>query len=57
MALHLEIPRTQWTPRDWNPLVAWRSRTATCEQNVDAIAKSYRELVDLFERSKHTFAF
>ena len=57
MALHLEIPRTQWTPRDWNPLVAWRSRRATCEQNVDAIAKSYREFVDLFEPSKHTFAF
>ena len=26
-------------------------------KNVDAIAKSYREFVDLFERSKHTFAF
>ncbi|MGO8923199.1 MAG: hypothetical protein ACLQF4_09700 [Xanthobacteraceae bacterium] len=43
--------------RDWDPLVAWRSKRATREQTVDAIAKRYRELVDLFERSNHTFAF
>jgi predicted metalloprotease with PDZ domain len=37
--------------RDWDPLVAWRSKRATREQTVDAIAKRYREFVDLFERS------
>jgi myo-inositol catabolism protein IolC len=35
----------------WDPLVAWRSKKATREQTVAAISKSYRELVDLFERA------
>jgi myo-inositol catabolism protein IolC len=35
----------------WDPLVAWRSKKATREQTVAAIAKRYREFVDLFERS------
>jgi 5-dehydro-2-deoxygluconokinase len=35
----------------WDPLVAWRSKKATREQTVAAIAKRYRELVDLFERA------
>jgi myo-inositol catabolism protein IolC len=35
----------------WDPLVAWRSRKATREQTVAAIAKHYREFVDLFERA------
>ena len=35
----------------WDPLVAWRSKKATREQTVAAIAKRYREFVDLFERA------
>jgi myo-inositol catabolism protein IolC len=35
----------------WDPLVAWRSKKATRQQTVDAIAKRYREFVDLFERA------
>lgn len=35
----------------WDPMVAWRSKKATREQTVDAIAKRYREFVDLFERT------
>ena len=35
----------------WDPLVAWRSKEATREQTVAAIAKRYREFVDLFERA------
>jgi myo-inositol catabolism protein IolC len=34
----------------WDPLVTWRSKKATREQTVAAIAKRYREFVDLFER-------
>jgi myo-inositol catabolism protein IolC len=41
----------------WDPLVAWRSKKATREQTVAAIAKRYREFVDLFERATTTFAF
>jgi 5-dehydro-2-deoxygluconokinase len=37
----------------WDPLVAWRSKKATREQTVVAIAKRYREFVDLFERASH----
>ncbi len=33
----------------WDPLVAWGSKKATREQTVAAIAKRYREFVDLFE--------
>jgi myo-inositol catabolism protein IolC len=35
----------------WDPLIAWRSKKATREQTVAAIAKRYREFVDLFERA------
>lgn len=35
----------------WDPLVAWRNNKATREQTVAAIAKRYREFVDLFERA------
>ena len=35
----------------WDSLVAWRSKKATREQTVAAIAKRYREFVDLFERA------
>src|SRR5262249_20721314 len=35
----------------WDPLVAWRSKKATREQTVAAIARRYREFVDLFERA------
>jgi 5-dehydro-2-deoxygluconokinase len=35
----------------WDPLVAWRSKKTTREQTVAAIAKRYREFVDLFERT------
>jgi myo-inositol catabolism protein IolC len=36
----------------WNPLVAWRAQKATREQAVAEIAARYRELVDMFERSR-----
>ena len=36
----------------WDPLVDWRSKKATREQTVAAIAKRYREFVDLFQRAK-----
>jgi 5-dehydro-2-deoxygluconokinase len=35
----------------WDPLVDWRSKKAPREQTVAAIAKRYREFVDLFERA------
>jgi 5-dehydro-2-deoxygluconokinase len=35
----------------WDPLVAWRSKKATREQTVAAIAKRYREFVGLFEQA------
>jgi myo-inositol catabolism protein IolC len=35
----------------WDPLVTWRSKKATREQTVAAIAKRYRKFVDLFERA------
>ena len=35
----------------WDPLVAWRSKKATREHTVAAIAKRYREFVDLFEQA------
>lgn len=35
----------------WDPLVAWRSKKTTREQTGAAIAKRYREFVDLFERA------
>ena len=35
----------------WDPLVAWRSKKATREQTVAAIAKRYREFVNLFEQA------
>jgi 5-dehydro-2-deoxygluconokinase len=35
----------------WDPLVAWRSKKATREQTVAAVAKRYGEFVDLFERT------
>lgn len=35
----------------WDPLVAWRSKETTREQTVAAIAKRYREFVDLFARA------
>jgi myo-inositol catabolism protein IolC len=35
----------------WDPLVAWRNEKVTREQTVAAIAKRYREFVDLFERA------
>jgi 5-dehydro-2-deoxygluconokinase len=35
----------------WDPLVAWRGRTMTRDQAVAAIAKRYREFVDLFDKS------
>ena len=35
----------------YDPLVAWRSKKVTREQTVGAIAKRYREFVDLFERA------
>ncbi len=35
----------------WDPLVAWRSKKATREQAVAAIAGRYREFVDLFEKA------
>jgi myo-inositol catabolism protein IolC len=35
----------------WDPLVAWRSKKTTRQQTVVAIAKRYREFVDLFERT------
>jgi 5-dehydro-2-deoxygluconokinase len=34
----------------WDPLVAWRSKSATREQAVAEIAARYREFVDLFEK-------
>src|ERR1700743_660273 len=34
----------------WDPLVAWRGRKMTREQAVAAIAKRYREFVDLFAK-------
>jgi len=35
----------------WDPLVAWRSKKATREQTVAAIATRYREFVGLFEQA------
>ena len=35
----------------WDTLVAWRSKKATREQTVAAIAKRYREFVGLFEQA------
>jgi len=35
----------------YDPLVAWRSKKVTRQQTVGAIAKRYREFVDLFERA------
>ena len=35
----------------WDPLVAWRSKKATREQAVAAIAGRYREFVDIFEKA------
>jgi 5-dehydro-2-deoxygluconokinase len=33
----------------WQPLVDWRAKKATREQAVDAMARRYREFVDIFE--------
>jgi myo-inositol catabolism protein IolC len=35
----------------WDPLVAWREKTATREQAVAEIARRYREFVDVFEQA------
>jgi len=35
----------------WDPLIAWRSKKATREETVAAIAKRYHEFVDLFEQA------
>lgn len=57
MATHLEMPRTQWTGKQ----AAWLERAMPGRQlrtlfagdfaHSAAIAKRYRELVDLFERA------
>ncbi|HYQ05592.1 MAG TPA: hypothetical protein VER26_01250 [Xanthobacteraceae bacterium] len=41
----------------WDPLVAWGSKKAIREQTVAAIAKRYREFVDLFERANTGLPF
>ena len=34
----------------WKPLVGWQAKTATREDAVNAIARRYREFVDIFEK-------
>src|SRR5438045_994000 len=36
----------------WEPLVAWRDRKSTREDAVAAIARRYRQFVDIFERTQ-----